>query len=260
MKSMREKPYCGSVSQERLEDVQEEYRNKLCGRIDKLLGAWSQCGENSLLGEKAWADFTFSITTLFDGNDPKAMRLVLEQFIGESVGRFRGDIINRLQSLLGQDAAWVDEDTLDQGSMDEDEYTSDSEEDRGQSPLGKLAPNTLFSGIGIAGHATAQIRDAGGSPCHESGSVGIGSSASSLKRTMVSVTPERGQKEKKTISPEDCGVKKRKIGEWDNSSLMTWDWPTKSSAGIVTPEDKVKQGELQKEIDLSNIPSLVFPN
>ena len=252
MKGMREKPYCSGVSQERLEGVRVEYIRKLCGRVEILHSTWRQYGENSLFWEKAWADFTFSITTLFDGNDPKAMRLVLEEVIGEMDP---GYIMNRLQSLLEQDAAWVDEDTLDQESMDEEEYASGSEEDRQSSPL---TSTTLFAGIEID-HATKQRRDARGGQVHEIGFEDIKGSAV-LKRTVPSVTPEKGQKEKKTIRSEEPVAKRRKTGDCDSNPSMVWDLSKEISANMVTPEDKVKKGGRQREIDLSHIPPLVFPN
>ena len=264
MKSMREAPYCSSVSQQRLEDLQGEYRKKLCRHIDNLFSALSQHGENSPILEKAWSDLAFSITTLFDGNDPKVMRLVLEEVIGqmadvESVGLYPIGIINRLQILLEQDAAWVnEEDELDdqEESMDEDAYMSDREDER-QSPTEMLTSNTLFLNMEI-GHATNHIIDAIGGQRHETSFAD--SETAVFKRKVASVTPERGQKEKKTISPEVPDRKKRKAVLLHDSSFFPWNQSIEDSVGMVTPEGKDKQGEPKKEINLSSIPPLVLPN
>lgn len=252
MKSMRERPYCSGVSQERLKAMQEEYRRKLCDRIDRLLSVSIQHGGRSQAWEEAWADFSFAITTFFDGNDPKVMRLVMEEVMGhmtspDNCGCYPSSMIEALQDLLSQDAKWVDEDAFSQESSDEEVEDISDQEDKSLPVVGVLTPNTLFGKTVVDETMLRKIKDGNGhavcgldrekteaNTCH--------------KRAVNSITPDRrnqlGEVEKKTISP-DPEMKKRRV---ENSGYdhMWGCWPGEKGMPVVTPEldRKEEQGQL----------------
>lgn len=257
---MREKPYCSGVTQEKLESMQGEYRKELCGRIDKLLIVFSEYGENCRAWESAWADFTYAVTTLFDGNDPKVMRIVMEEVItllkAANSSHYPESIISKLEVLLEQDSAWIDEDTLSVESMEDAELSD--REDYNIPGQGVLQPYTLFGGR----NSTVDL-----TPEHVRGAKRhldcLGTKRRDGGDGYTYITPDKNEgdisEEKKTISPE--GKKRRVESDW-SYPYCSWNWSSNGTP-VVTPEIKtIRNQEAEEEgqdKDDREIPLLVFP-
>lgn len=263
---MREKPYCSGVNQEKLDSMQDEYRRKLCGRIDKLLNVSGQYGESCQAWESAWADFTYAVTTLFDGNDPKVMRIVMEEVIAllkvTSSGHYPKSIIGKLEVLLEQDSVWIDEDTLSVDSMDEAYHSDD--ECFIEPHKGILHRNTFFDDRDTVPAATLTPEQARDPMQYLTCSLAAGGVTNKRRVGYNYITPEKIEgempEEKKTISPDEPERKKRRAT--DNSCyLSSRNWYTNSTP-VVTPEIKkpnINQDDVEEDSDM-DIPPLIFTN